>query len=487
MQGIVQNGGGGRERLPPTRLADNGMKLEIGPLLYTSYSYSDQKFHGQVKENQPELTPAPTPSYAPIRCHRQSHRRTVFPPNSSKPPVIPSLALPLPSAPYIGTVDVASPSKIMIPSPPGATHDDAIGIATYKADSAPAPSSSTKPKFAISVKNMIRSSLECPLSSLPFLGNPSSVHHVLMGISIEELPKKGSSAVDILLLGAADCKACQARETSTWTIRFKVSLSELSNRTNKQNVPVVLQYAFLTFVRCARFGSSHYDEAILLVSHLNLLRRSSITSGTTKTPVPSSTDCSTSAPAYTFFHTIELKYVPRAVLPKYPPHDPIPIFAAKPSYAPPRYAGIPLSVVPALPRVQLHGLTSLDLSHLRFRRDALTTMHGTLFHTSVVDFLIHRRERISVFHIHLCACGVEVIDIQIRETGIDEILQSRRLWQDICARCKASTSCFAEALSAVKSMLFGYVPIRGCIVSSSMEEERHEKGARETRADGADV
>ncbi|PBK64779.1 hypothetical protein ARMSODRAFT_450830 [Armillaria solidipes] len=121
MQGIVQNGGGGRERLPPTRLADNGMKLEIGPLLYTSYSYSDQKFHGQVKENQPELTPAPTPSYAPIRCHRHSHRRTVFPPNSSKPPVIPSLALPLPSAPYIGTVDVASPSKIMIPSPPGLT------------------------------------------------------------------------------------------------------------------------------------------------------------------------------------------------------------------------------------------------------------------------------------------------------------------------------------------------------------------------------
>ncbi|SJL08092.1 uncharacterized protein ARMOST_11454 [Armillaria ostoyae] len=34
--------------------------LDIGPLLYsTLYSYSDQNLHWQVKENQPEFTPAP--------------------------------------------------------------------------------------------------------------------------------------------------------------------------------------------------------------------------------------------------------------------------------------------------------------------------------------------------------------------------------------------------------------------------------------------
>ncbi|KAK0438812.1 hypothetical protein EV421DRAFT_1970193 [Armillaria borealis] len=125
-----------------------------------------------------------------------------------------------------------------------AMHDDAIGIATYKADSAPAPSSSTKPKFAISVKNMIHSSLECPLSSFPFLSNPSSVHHVLMGVSIEELPKKGSSTVDILLLGAANCKACQGMSHSNLCryeaegreIRLLVTNSVLSFEELKANL-----------------------------------------------------------------------------------------------------------------------------------------------------------------------------------------------------------------------------------------------------------
>ncbi len=46
------------------------------------------------------------------------------------------------------------------------------------------------------------------------------------------------------------------------------------------------------------------DTQCSLVSHLNSSRRSSITSGIAKTnssPVPSSSDCFTSAPAYTFF------------------------------------------------------------------------------------------------------------------------------------------------------------------------------------------
>ncbi|SJL08151.1 uncharacterized protein ARMOST_11514 [Armillaria ostoyae] len=157
------------------------------------------------------------------------------------------------------------------------------------------------------------------------------------------------------------------------------------------------------------------------------------------------------------FHSIELKHTQGAILPKYPPRDPIPIFAAKPSYAPPRYAGVLRSVVLAPPRApaspvdesrfEPYTLPSRcsgraweprEFASVKINKIA---MRGTPFHASVVGFLIHRRELRAVYvhslrelcikypHreymssirtvVHAALRSLKRLDIRIRETGID--------------------------------------------------------------------
>ncbi|KAK0224866.1 hypothetical protein EDD85DRAFT_228878 [Armillaria nabsnona] len=195
---------------------------------------------------------------------------------------------------------------------------------------------------------------------------------------------------------------------------------------------------------------------------------SSITSAITKmrsSPVLLSTEDSTSVPMCAFSqHRAEAHAQRQAVLQKCPSsHQEIRHTLGFGYHSIPIFAATLISVVPAPPHVPASriGESLVELGSLASSLPKInkTSMRGTSFHASVALYHIHPPGE------YLCACGVKVTDNWIRETESTEILQSPRLW----ARHLRKSSQFC---------VFDYVRIRGCIVSSSMEEERHEKGAR---------